>query len=343
MMPGFAISAGTRGVPRFERPLLIGLVNNMPDAALQSTERQYGDLFGAAMRNGRVRLAFFSLPEVPRSDAGKAHVAKYYEDLATLWETPFDGLIVTGIPPRASSLEDEPYWQSLTRLVDWAEKHTLSTVWSCLAAHAAVLYLDGIGRRALPQKLSGLYECIKAIDHPLLAGAPTRWRVPHSRYNELPKDALIAGGYRILSTSAAAGVDIFAKERTGLFLFFQGHPEYDPGALLREYRRDVAAYLARRSDDYPRMPCSYFDKSEAAAFGAFRRRALARREPDLLESFPAAAPQARLAQTWHSVAVRLYANWLSYLADRRALRRHPATYLTATPKSALAPAVGGDA
>ncbi|HUJ99420.1 MAG TPA: homoserine O-succinyltransferase [Stellaceae bacterium] len=343
MMPAFAVSAGTRGVPRFERPLLIGLVNNMPDAALQSTERQYGELFGAAMRNGRVRLAFFSLPEVPRGDAGKAHIAKYYEDSTTLWETPFDGLIVTGIPPRAAALEDEPYWPSLTRLVDWAERHTLSTVWSCLAAHAAVLHLDGIGRRALPQKLSGLYECIKASDHPLLAGAPTRWRLPHSRYNELPKEALIASGYRILSSSAAAGVDIFAKERASLFLFFQGHPEYDPGALLREYRRDVAAYLARRSDDYPRMPCGYFDKSEAAAFGAFRRRALARRELDLLESFPAAAPQARLAQTWHSVAVRLYANWLSYLADRRALRRHPSTYLTATSKSALAPAVGGDA
>lgn len=343
MRPALAFSAGTRAVPRFERPLLIGLVNNMPDAALHSTERQYGDLFGAAMRNGRVRLAFFSLPEVPRSDAGKAHIAKYYEDLATLWETPFDGLIVTGIPPRASALEDEPYWQSLTRLVDWAEKHTLSTVWSCLAAHAAVLHLDGICRRALPQKLSGLYECIKAVDHPLLRGAPTRWRVPHSRYNELPKEALIAGGYRILSSSAAAGVDIFTKERASLFLFFQGHPEYDPGALLREYRRDVAAFLARRSDEYPRMPASYFDKSEAAAFGAFRRRALACRDPDLLESFPAVAPQARLAQTWHGVAVRLYANWLAYLADRRALRRHAAAYPTATPKSALAPALGGDA
>jgi homoserine O-succinyltransferase/O-acetyltransferase len=336
-------SAGTRAVPRFERPLLIGLVNNMPDAALHSTERQYGDLFGAAMRNGRVRLAFFSLPEVPRGDAGKTHIAKYYEDLATLWERNLDGLIVTGMPPRASSLEDEPYWQSLTRLVDWAEKHTLSTVWSCLAAHAAVLYLDGIGRRALPQKLSGLYECVRAIDHPILTGAPSRWRVPHSRHNELPKDALIAGGYRILSTSAAAGVDIFAKERGSLFLFFQGHPEYDPGALLREYRRDVAAYLARRSDDYPRMPCCYFDKAEAAAFGGFRRRALVRREPHLLESFPAVALQARLADTWHSLAARLYANWLSYLADRRALRRHSAAYLTSTPKSALAPALGGDA
>jgi homoserine O-succinyltransferase/O-acetyltransferase len=340
--PPFASSAGIRGVPRFERPLLIGLVNNMPDAALHSTERHYSDLLGAAMRTGRVRLAFFSLPEVPRSDAGRAHIAKYYEDLATLWEAPLDGLIVTGIPPRAPSLEDEPYWQSLTRLIDWAQKHTLSTIWSCLAAHAAVLCLDGIGRRALPQKLSGLYECIKAADDPILAGTPSRWRVPHSRYNEVPKGALIASGYRILSISPAAGVDIFARERGSLFLFFQGHPEYDPGALLREYRRDVAAYLARRSDDYPRMPCAYFDKSEVAAFGAFRRRAFARRDPDLLESFPAAATQTRLAQTWHGVAVHLYMNWLSYLADRRALMRHAAS-LAPPRKSVLAPVLGGDA
>jgi homoserine O-succinyltransferase/O-acetyltransferase len=343
MTSAFAISVGTRAMPRFERPLYIGLVNNMPDAALHSTERQYGELFGAAIRNGRVRLAFFSLPEVPRGDAAKAHIAKYYEDLATLGEPPLDGLIVTGIPPRASSIEDEPYWQRLTRLIDWAEKHTLSTVWSCLAAHAAVLHLDGIVRRALPQKLSGLYECIKAADHPILAGTPSRWRVPHSRHNDLATDALIASGYRILSRSAAAGADIFFKECGSLFLFFQGHPEYDPCALLREYRRDVAAYLAGRGEDYPRMPCAYFDKSEAAAFVAFRRRALAHRDPNLLQSFPAVAPQARLAQTWHGVAVRLYANWLSYLADRRTLRRHATSQLTSTPKSALAPALGGDA
>jgi homoserine O-succinyltransferase/O-acetyltransferase len=316
-------------------------VNNMPDAALHSTEHQYGELFGAAIRNERVRLALFSLPEVPRGDPAKTHIAKYYQDLATLWEAPLDGLIVTGIPPRASSIEDEPYWRSLTRLIDWAEKHTISTVWSCLAAHAAALHLDGIVRRALPQKLSGLYECIKTADHPILAGTPARWRVPHSRYNDLPKDALVAAGYRMLSISAEAGADIFCKERGSLFLFLQGHPEYDASALLREYRRDVCSYLAGRRDDYPRMPCTYFNNSEAAACSAFRRKALARRDPDLIESFPVAAKEVSWARDWHGLAVRLYANWISYLAERRSLCR-----LAAFPPTAHAryvPALGGDA
>jgi homoserine O-succinyltransferase/O-acetyltransferase len=337
------VAAVPRAMPGPDEPILIGLVNNVPDAALHSTERQFSELLAAATPNARVHLALFSLPEVPRSEAAKAYIGQHYEDLAALWEAPLDGMIVTGMPPRAASLEDEPYWRSLTRLIDWAEEHTLSTVWSCLAAHAAVLHLDGIGRHALPEKLSGLYECVKAAHHPILAGTPSRWRVPHSRYNGLPKDALIAGGYRILSTSAAAGVDIFVKERGSLFLFSQGHPEYDPGALLREYRRDVAAYLSRRSDDYPRMPSAYFDKSEAAAFGGFRRRALTRRDPSLLKSFPAGATLARHAETWHGVALRVYANWVADLADRRALRRCAAAHLTSMPKSALAPVLGGDA
>ncbi len=342
-MSAFAVAAASRAAQQPERPLLVGLVNNMPDAALCATERQYGRLLAAATGDVPVRLLLFSLPEVPRGDAATAHIHQYYEDFAALRDTRLDGLIVTGIPPRAPCLEDEPYWPSLTRLIDWAEEYTLSAVWSCLAAHAAVLHLDGVGRRALPEKLSGLYECVRAADHPILAGTPYRWRVPHSRYNELPQGALIAAGYRMLSTSAAAGADIFCKERASLFLFLQGHPEYDASALLREYRRDVGAYLAGRSENYPRMPRAYFDKSEAAAFGAFRRRALVRRDPDLLESFPAAAAEARLTQGWHGLAVRLYANWLSYLAEQRGLRRHVPPPVAATMRSALLPALGGDA
>jgi homoserine O-succinyltransferase/O-acetyltransferase len=342
-MSGFAAAAVSRTVPRPERSIRIGLVNNMPDAALRSTERQYGALFAEAPASAPVRLSLFSLPEVRRGAVAAAHIRQYYEDFASFWETPLDGMIVTGMPPRASCLDDEPYWRSLTRLIDWAEEHTLSTVWSCLAAHAAVLHLDGIGRRALPAKLSGLYECVNATDHPLLAGTPARWRVPHSRYNEVPEDALVAAGYRMLSTSAAAGADIFCKERGSLFLFLQGHPEYDAGALFREYRRDVAAYLAGRSDDYPRMPCAYFNKSEAAAFSAFRRRAQVRRDPHLLESFPAVAVEARLAETWHAVAVRLYANWLAVLAERRSVGRLSPSHLAATVSPVLMSAHGGEA
>ena len=229
-----------------------------------------------------VRLRFFSLPELPRSEAGRSHISQHYEDISELWTSHLDGLIVTGTEPRAPALADEPYWPTLTKLVDWADDHAISTIWSCLAAHAAVLHLDGIRRRAFREKLSGVFDCTKAADHAIVDGAPSRWRVPHSRYNELPEDALASSGYRILSRLPGTGADMFVKQRKTLFLFVQGHLEYDPGALLREYRRDVRRFLAGERDSYPEMPCGYFDEDAAAALAAFRRQALGNRSVDLL-------------------------------------------------------------
>src|SRR5258708_7897317 len=166
-------------------PIVIGLVNNMPDAALQTTERQFRELLFAASHDLAVRLRFFSLPELPRGNAGRSHISEHYEDINELWAGHLDGLIVTGTEPRASALEDEPYWPTLIRLVDWAEDRVISTVWSCLAAHAAVLHIDGIGRQARREKLSGVFDSIKATDHAILAAAPPQWCVPHSRYNDL--------------------------------------------------------------------------------------------------------------------------------------------------------------
>src|SRR5579862_1431475 len=198
----------------------------MPDSALQTTERQFRELLGAVSGDRQVRLRFFSIADVPRQEAGRSYVAGEYEDIGELWGSGVDGLIVTGTEPRANSLHEEPYWRTLTRLVDWAEENTCSTVWSCLAAHAAVRYLDGVERQRFPEKLSGVFECAIAAEHPIVAGMPPRWRMPHSRHNTLPQDALGASGYETLSVSPEAGADMFVKQRRSLFLFVQGHPEY---------------------------------------------------------------------------------------------------------------------
>ena len=63
--------------------------------------------------------------------------------------TPPDALIVTGTEPVAPLLSDEPYWERLRELLQWAQANTTSSIWSCLAAHAAVELLDGIRRRRL--------------------------------------------------------------------------------------------------------------------------------------------------------------------------------------------------
>jgi homoserine O-succinyltransferase len=298
-------------------PVVVGLVNNMPDAALRSTERQFYELLSAASKDHRVCLRLFSIPELPRGDLGRRLIAQSYEDITRLWTSRLDGLIVTGTEPRAAALTNETYWTTLTKLVDWAEDHTFSTIWSCLAAHAAVLHLDCIPRRALREKLTGTFDCGKAEEHTIMFGLPSRWRVPHSRCNELPEDALVSNGYRILSSSVEAGADIFVKHRTSLFIFMQGHPEYDPGALGREYRRDAVRFLAGERDSYPEIPRGYFDNETTALLTAYRQQALRKQGCDLVPKFPC-VDQQKLLYDWRKVAIQLYTNWLSCLAEEKA-------------------------
>jgi len=302
---------------RFDDSVVIGLVNNMPDSALLSTERQFRELLSAASQDMPVCLKLFSFPDLHRTEAGKLHISQHYEDIGDLWTAQLDGLIVTGAEPRARALPDEPYWSSLARLADWAEEHTVSAVWSCLAAHAAVLHMDGIERRPFPAKLSGVFECLRVADHTILDGAPARWRVPHSRYNDLPEEALTAKGYRILSRSPDAGADIFIKAGKALSIFLQGHPEYDPGALLREYRRDIERFLAGQRESYPAMPRGYFDEGTTAVFAAFQSRAELGRSMEMLLDFPAAEAEKRLVHHWRDLSVRMYTNWLSCLRGAR--------------------------
>jgi len=297
--------------------LVIGLVNNMPDGAFKTTERQFKELLSAAAGPIALHVRLFSLPEAQRAPATRAYIAQHYENFGHLWASRLDGLIVSGTEPRTPALAEEPYWHTLTKLVDWAEDHTASTVWSCLAAHAAVYHLDGISRQKFPQKLAGVFDCTKVSEHGILADTPAGWCIPHSRSNDLPEEPLIAAGYQMLSRSPVAGADMFMKQRKSLFLFLQGHPEYDPGSLLREYQRDVGRFLRGERDAYPQMPRDYFEAAAAAALAAFRARALAHRSIDLLSDFPRVDVEGKTARTWRTPALRIYANWLSLLANSR--------------------------
>lgn len=318
-----------------EGPVVIGFINNMPDAALQKTERRFRDLLSLTPYGNRVCLKPFFLPEVARSDSGQAYLNQYYEDINRLWTTPVDGLIVTGCEPRAPALKDEPYWNSLARLVDWADAHTVSTIWSCLAAHVAVLHTDGVKRRPLGEKLSGVFTSRKVADHPLLAGVPSQWPVPHSRYNGLPEEQLEAAGYLLLSTSPEAGVDLFIKQQTSLFVFMHGHPEYDATALAREYRRDVIRFLSAKRHHYPEIPLNYFDSEVVPALAAFRRRAIERRGLELLTEMPAALSELTPRQTWKEPATRIFTNWLCYLVTEKLQRNRIKACEVETPCTML--------
>jgi len=299
------------GLSRGHPSLVVGLVNNMPDAALEATERQFRSLILAASGELSIYLRIFSIPEPRRSEVGREYVRQRCLTIDALWTDRLDGLIVTGTEPRAQHFPDEPYWPSMIRLIEWAGANTISTVWSCLAAHAAVYHLDGIERKPFDRKLFGVFECAKSGEHPIVRGAPSSWWVPHSRHNGLAEEELLAGGYSVLSRSPEVGSDIFVKQGASLAVFVQGHPEYEPDTLLREYRRDVRRFVAGERETYPEIPQGYFDRETAARFAELRDRIMRKPHDQTPVIFP--STEGHLSFNWRQSAVRLYTNWLSYL------------------------------
>ena len=294
--------------------LTIGLLNNMPDAALQATERQFMRLLRQAAGDIRIDFHCFSLASVRRSQGAKGRVDAQYTDIADLDRLPIDGLIVTGAEPYAANLNDEAYWRDLIDIIDWAKDHTRSTIWSCLAAHAAVLHLDGVERKRLETKCSGIHDCVNVSSHWLTDGLPSPFKVAHSRLNELRADDLAANGYQLLSKSAKGGVDSFAKDFGSQFIFFQGHPEYEALSLEREYLRDIARFLAGERDRYPGIPVGYFDAETEQKLAAFAVRAQSERRPALGSDLPDRNLRQDLATG--AAATVMFRNWLSFLLER---------------------------
>jgi homoserine O-succinyltransferase len=314
-LPGGKASPGFR--QRSSRSITIGLINNMPDEALKATERQFLSLLDSASDGMEIRLLHYMLPDVPRQEPARSYLNSFYASVEDLWDGHLDGLIVTGREPLASNLKQEPYWESFTRLAEWAESNTYSTIWSCLAAHAAILHLDGIVRVKRNDKLFGIFECARATEHPLTSAAPPHFRLPHSRWNGAPEEDLAACGYSVLTRSTDAGVDTFIKQRKRLFVFFQGHPEYESDTLLREYRRDIGRYFKGETATCPLIPLGYFDDQTVCALTALRERSLCDRSEKLLLEIWASLGEKRIEKTWNASAITIYRNWLEYICAQK--------------------------
>jgi homoserine O-succinyltransferase/O-acetyltransferase len=311
--------AGNRAAPtpfvdgHAANSLVVAIINNMPDAAVEGTETQFASLLRAASGSLALRLRFSSLPEIPRAPAVRRRFKEQYWDIEDLYCDPPDAIIVTGTEPKAHLLTEEPYWDRFVDLIEFARSETRSSIWSCLAAHVAVLHLDGVERQRLNEKCCGVY--VNAVSrHPLTAGLPTLMPTPHSRWNDLPVDRLKAAGYVILSESPEAGADAFIKSERSLMLFFQGHPEYEDRTLLKEYQRDVGRFVTGAQGNYPTLPVGYFQPEARALLTAFERDVLRGQNAEALTDFPFSRVAQSIVNGWSAPAARIYANWLQFIA-----------------------------
>ncbi|HKK16928.1 MAG TPA: homoserine O-succinyltransferase, partial [Gammaproteobacteria bacterium] len=184
------------------RELHIGLLNMMPDAALEATERQFFRLVGESNQIAQFYVHPFSLKALKRGSEGQAHVDRYYKTFDQIQQEGLDALIITGANVSGTELADQPFWDPLIEIIDWAYENVTSTLCSCLATHAVLQFRYRQKRTPLPAKRWGVYSH-KVLDnfHPLTAGVNTRFNVPHSRFNEVSRDQFEKAGLHILVES----------------------------------------------------------------------------------------------------------------------------------------------
>jgi len=307
--------AGVRVVdvcPEATSPLHIGLLNMMPDRALLATERQFFTLLDS--HNTRCcTVSLFSIDGIPREDeATLKHVRTHYAPASTIDETDLDALIITGANVTEADLTQEIFWEELANVLTHADGRPLPVLCSCLAAHASALVFHNIQRQHLPRKCWGIFGHTLQDPHPLLSGLPEHIDMPHSRFNEIPEDALRQCGVQIL-IAGDCGVQM-AVEADGRRLYFQGHPEYEAISLLKEYKREIIRYLMGEREDYPPVPENTFSSAALEQAENFRGHVLEHgREPELLEAFPEEALMGPEVTPWHDVARQIYRNWLGSL------------------------------
>jgi homoserine O-succinyltransferase/O-acetyltransferase len=313
-----------RSRPARERAgIAIGLINNMADEALKITERQFGSLVSEAAGGIDVSFRIFALKSTRRSPRALDYINARYEPASAAMDEDLDGLIITGAQPQADRLSDEPYWEELAELIDWAKVHTASAILSCLAAHAGVLYLDGIERRPLPEKCTGVFASAAETNHPLIGKQGQIRPVPHSRYNGLSRTELEQAGYAILTSSRGCGVDSFVKCFGSQFVFLQGHPEYDANSLAREYRRDMNRYLRGETERKPARPRGYFGAEAEAELRAMERSAHEDRGRTQIKDISIIDALAPAEATWREAAIAFYRSWLEMIANTDLGTREP--------------------
>jgi len=312
---GATVLSVERAARQDVRELHIGLLNMMPDAALGATERQFFRLVGEANPIAQFYVHPFTLPELPRGAEARAYIERYYEPLDKIQADGLDALIITGANVTGEDLRQEPFWDPLGRVIDWAYANVTTTLCSCLTTHAVLQFRYGQKRVRQPEKIWGVFPH-RVVDpqHPLVVDVNTRFDVPHSRWNAVSRAQFEAAGCRVLVESGDGGVHLATSPDGFRLVFFQGHPEYDTISLLKEYKRDALLYAAGKLAGYPPLPRNYFGTREQAVLDEYRQRLeAAHAAGGPIPEFPEKIVAARLDNTWHDTAEAVVGNWIGLM------------------------------
>lgn len=308
---GETILSPDRAIQQDIRELHIGLLNMMPDAALSATERQFFRLVNDSNQIAQFYMHPFSLDRVPRSAEGQSYISKYYEHFDQIKQDGLDALIITGANVSNPELSQEPFWDPLIEVVEWALENVTSVLCSCLATHAVIQFKHNQKRQRLPKKCWGVYRHrVIQRNHPLVCDVNTVFKVPHSRFNQISPQQFKQAGLHIL-VEGEAGVHLAVSQDGFRVVYFQGHPEYDTISLLKEYKREVNRYISGLRKDYPPFPENYFTLQSQAILNEYRERLYSSLQNETnLPEFPEKLLSKTLDNSWHDSGEAVIGNWI---------------------------------
>jgi homoserine O-succinyltransferase len=306
------------------RELHIGLLNMMPDAALAATERQFFRLVGESNPIAQFYVHPFTLDEIPRSQKARDYLSQYYESFADIKEMGLDALIITGANVTGSELSNQPFWEPLIEVFDWAWDNVTSTLCSCLATHAVMEFRYAQKRKIQMNKTWGVFpHHVVDKHHPLTNDINTRFDVPHSRWNCVSQQQFIDQKLKILVESDTGFVHLATSPDGFRHVLFQGHPEYDRISLLKEYKREVMLFNQGELQTYPSFPENYLGIFEKAILNEYHLRCtMARQKNQQLPEFPETLVSQNIDITWHDTAVEVIGNWMGLIYQITHKDRH---------------------
>lgn len=265
-----------RAIHQDIRPIQILILNLMP--LKEETELQL--LRSLSNTPLQVDVTFMTVASHESKNTSMSHLNQFYKIFPEVREKRFDGMIITGAPVEQMEFEEVDYWQELTEIMDWSERHVTSTIYLCWAAQAGLYYHYGLKKRMLEQKMFGLFwHRVMNRKIPLVRGFDDVFLAPHSRHTEVPIEEIHAcKELTVLAESEEAGL-FLAMADGGRKIFVMGHPEYDRVTLDGEYKRDLSKNLPIE------IPKNYYQNDDSSN---------------------------RPLLTWRAHANNLYTNWLNY-------------------------------
>lgn len=264
------------------RPLRIGLLNLMPQPAMEAAEVQWLRHLGETVLQIDPVLIKFDDDWRERPGASRQSILGRYVPFSAVAEQGLDGLVITGDNLEVRTTADDvrelfdfadiAYGAQLREVIEWANSSVYSTIYSCLASHFALHQLFGLPRNLSEQKVLGVYD--HEITNPnsvFTHNMGSVIRSPHSRWGDTPTEEVEKAELKLLAASEAVGWLLLEVPNAagGADLYIQGHPEYDRDDLDQEWQRDraygQAPPVGYYEEDDPEKPVRFDWVSDARA------------------------------------------------------------------------------